>query len=371
MKLNWKHYFIPLLILLLILLSNFISEFGLLAQWSQVDTVKVNVGAGIPSSSAQVDEEAVHAELSPVMESDSLVHDTLNKTGKPKPIQSRLDSASLWIKKGQYKTAGLLLASELNSARASARAYYLMGLVESQQNHDDKALVMYQKAIAKQSTYTNAYYNAGVIQMKSEHMDEAKSMFQRVITLDKSKAFAKAHYNLALIYQKQNDSLNATKRYQSAIDLMPGYVDARYNLSVMRLKNKNYVQAKAGFEKVVRLDAKKEKAWFNLGLCSQKIGDTSAAIHAYQGALRADSKHVKSMINLAELFNLQKKPQMSLPLLQNADKLKPNYWSIAFQIGLAYEAMGQRALAQQFLEKAVRLEPNKSEARSALNRVRG
>ncbi|MDH3355884.1 MAG: tetratricopeptide repeat protein [Desulfobacteraceae bacterium] len=130
-------------------------------------------------------------------------------------------------------------------------------------------------------------------------------------------------------------------------------------------QNGNIDGAIAEFKTAISLDPSDVNIRNSLGVCYGILGDSKKALKEFQEVLRLDPNEIMAMYNIGLLNMLNNKLPDALKYFLDADRKKEeDIFEVAFQIGRVYLDMGKSELAKEFLEKAVKLNP---ESRSALN----
>jgi tetratricopeptide (TPR) repeat protein len=114
-----------------------------------------------------------------------------------------------------------------------AEAYYKRGNALKNLGRLDAAITSYSQAIERRPDYAYAYCNRGVVQQSLGLTDAALSSYDQAIAADATDAMA--HYNRALLMQDCSRWDAALAGYNQAISIDPGYADAQYNRSLALL----------------------------------------------------------------------------------------------------------------------------------------
>jgi tetratricopeptide (TPR) repeat protein len=114
-----------------------------------------------------------------------------------------------------------------------AEAYYKRGNALKNLGRLDAVIASYDQAIERRPDYAYAYCNRGVVQQSLGLTAAALSSYDQAITLDATDAMA--HYNRALLMQDCSQWKAALASYNQAILVDPGFADAQYNRSLALL----------------------------------------------------------------------------------------------------------------------------------------
>jgi len=134
-----------------------------------------------------------------------------------------------------------------------------------------------------------------------------------------------------------------------------------------------YAGAIEAFEHCLKLDPENVVAEYNVGLSYEGLNQTDEAIQAYQNAIAWESQHeVKSadpFVGLARLYLHQNQPEKAVPYLLQAVTAFPELSLPHEELGKAYSVLHRLPEAQEQLEKAVQLSPQKASLPCLLGQV--
>jgi hypothetical protein len=127
-----------------------------------------------------------------------------------------------------------------------AEAYYKRGNAQKNLGRLDAALASYSLAIERRPDYAHAYCNRGVVEHALGLMAAALSSYDQAISHDAADAMA--HYNRALLMQDCSRWNEALADYNAAISLDPQFANAQYNRSLALLFTGDWQNGWRGFE---------------------------------------------------------------------------------------------------------------------------
>jgi tetratricopeptide (TPR) repeat protein len=157
------------------------------------------------------------------------------------------------------------------------------------------------------------------------------------------------------------------------LDRHPDDEDGAYMLGRIYYQE-SYLDLAAGqFERVLKLNPSSYKALDNLGLCYQALGDNEKATRYFLAAIKqVETDHVPyewPYANLADLLLKNDDPQRAYDAAAKAANLNPMS-ARSFCIGAkALERLGKTELSLNWLQRAVSIDPQMSEAWYVLARV--
>jgi tetratricopeptide (TPR) repeat protein len=195
--------------------------------------------------------------------------------------------------KGYYDQVEDVLNKALERGGAkNKKLHFLMGLIHEKNNHPEKALDSYQKAVALDPAYKSAVMNLGVHLLKAKKYQEAASLYER-LTGELNLKTPAAFCNLGSAYRglsaefttsdrKRRDELllKAEQQYNKAKNINKNYANAYYNLGLLYLDADPFPMGKDDMDLIKRLQ--RAKNFFNeyrsMPGADQKLADEQVAV---------------------------------------------------------------------------------------------
>lgn len=196
------------------------------------------------------------------------------------------------------------------SKAAIPQLYLSQGNTHLKADEHDKALEMYDKALAARPTYAAAYYQKGLVYRQQENLDEALGYFDRAIQIGTSSneqtivnSATSAARNFLLL--KGVNSTEA-RQFRTAVELLKQALqyddtsaDVHYRLSEAYNKQALWADAIASANKALELEqggrTDRAKIYFELGFAQKGNGNYEAACSSFQqaafGSFRAAAEH--------------------------------------------------------------------------------
>jgi tetratricopeptide (TPR) repeat protein len=220
--------------------------------------------------------------------------------------------------------------------------YDLLGTALFQNKRDLRgAEDAFHKAIEIDKNNSDALLKLGEVQAAQGSVNQALTLYQQSI---KDHPRDIAFYILAgEMYESQSDWSNAKAMYQKALEIQPDNPLASNNLAYVMLQQGGNVDVALAMAQTARRGMPdSSNAADTLGWAYFHKGVYQSAIDMFQESLRLNEKRGA------------------------ADDPTVHY-----HLGLAYEKVNQPAQARQQLERALKINPNNSDARKALAELRG
>jgi len=234
-----------------------------------------------------------------------------------------------------------------------ARAYDLAGRTAD-------AEITYKRAIALRPDYWDGYNSLGLFYDDHGRYDEAIAQLQKAITLTPDNA--QAYSNLAAVYLDSGDPKKqpqAEAALKKSIELSPSY-PAYANLGYLYLSEKRYAEAAAACEKATELNDKDYLVFANLAAAYDDLNQPDKAAAARKQALlllehvvERSPRESGAQARLANLYAQLKMRDKALGRVQTALALAPDDADVLENVGEAYELLGDRSHALQYIEKSI------------------
>jgi len=296
-----------------------------------------------------------------------LAYDSIDKPKTDK--EYFLKGFYLWRIKKQAEDAIFLFNKSIRLNSKYSEAFYYLGRVyEYKQNPDyNRAIEYLEKAIELEPNYSNAYYDLGAV------YEVGYKEYAKAIEIKPNYAFAYNSMGIAYVdgYKEYDKAIDCYKR---AIEIKPNYADAYYNLgydlSDKNNPNPNYDKAIEYLEKAIEFNPNYEKAYYILGNAYQ-YGKTD-----YDNAIKCYMKFITTYNNNAKIFKkvyleeeMPNLPEVyykmgnayqygkqdnnkAIEYYNEAIKLKPDYATAHYRIGLTYGINGNKIKAEEHIHRA-------------------
>jgi eukaryotic-like serine/threonine-protein kinase len=238
----------------------------------------------------------------------------------------------------------------------------VIGLAES---YDDSgrtadAEAAYKRAIALRPDSWEGYNHLGSFLDDHQRYEEAIVQYRRAIDLTPDNA--SLYSNLGSVYIDIGDPKRyseAEKTLQKSIALEPSY-PAYTNLGYLFIQEKKYAEAGQAVEKALQINDKDYLTWGNLAIAYAGLGQNEKASQAHDreiGILEKSAQLtprdaiVQSTLGL--LYAQKKMREKAISRIQSALALSPDDPQVLEAAGQAYEDLGDRAQALQFIERSL------------------
>jgi len=253
---------------------------------------------------------------------------------------------NVYLTQKQPDQAVAAARAQIAKSPGSSGFYDLLGSALSQKKDLSGAEAALRKAIELDKNNSDALLKLGQVQAAEGSVSQALATYQQSI---KDHPRDIGFYILAgEMYESQQDWTNAKAMYQKALEIQPDNPLASNNLAYLILQqisrngDGNVDVALAMAQTARRGMPNSSNVADTLGLAYYQKGVYKSAIDLFQESLRLN----------------EKRGELDDP-------------TVHLHLGLAYQKVNQPAQARQQLERALRINPNNSEARKALSELRG
>ncbi len=217
----------------------------------------------------------------------------------------------------------------------------------------------YKKAIALRPDSWDGYNQLAGFLYDHRRYDEAVAQYRHAIELTPDNAAL--YLNLGAVYSDMGDKHypEAEQMLRKSLALEPSY-GAYANLGHLYIQQQKFAEAAAATEKAVQLNDKDYTTWFNLAFAYECLKDKEKAGKAQdremalleQAALDTPrDATVQSSLGL--LYAKKKLREKAVSRIQSSLALSPDDPNVLATVGEAYENLGDRAQALQYIEKSL------------------
>jgi tetratricopeptide (TPR) repeat protein len=271
---------------------------------------------------------------------------------KPHDVETQVDAAGVWFRKGDAAKARLLLKSALDKEPSHARAHGLLGRVYVFEGDPDQAIQELKTSIdlERDADFETRYF-LGIAYLTARKLPEASALFQQLqSTMGESAAL---HMLFGRAYLVAKVPQQAIPEFRQAIKLDPKYPRAHGFLGYAYLEHyqeEGYPQAREEFEKELKVHPDEYQVQELLGIANVNLRDFPAAEAALLHAARLHPQEASVYLYLGETYAATNRTKQAVDVLEKyvgmvgnppEDKLR--------EVSRAYYLLGQnlRRLGQE------------------------
>jgi tetratricopeptide (TPR) repeat protein len=293
--------------------------------------------------------------------------------GSPAPY---VQMGNLYRLQKQYVEAIKFYQQALDKDAASTDALQGIMNVYLLQKQPDQAIAAARAQIAR-SPNTGGFYDLLGTALFDNRKDfsGADAAFHKAIELDNNNS--DALLKLGQVQAAQGSVSHALATYQQSIKDHPREIAFYILAGEMYESQGNWNDAKTMYQKALEIQPDHPLASNNLAyLMLQRGGNVDVALAMAQTARRGMPDSPNAADTLGWAYFQKGVYQSAIDMFQEALRLSEKRGAadepeIHYHLGLAYEKVNQPAQAKQQLERALKINPNYSDARKALSELRG
>jgi predicted CXXCH cytochrome family protein len=317
--------------------------------------------------------------------------------------QRELYLAVAQVRQGANLTRGI---SDLEAAiekhhPAEAEFYFELAEAYRKSGLPEKAVAMYEQAIARKPNFVPAVQGLGGTLARSGRLPQAKQTLLKALALLPEDAsllndlgvvyvglgqtreavdvlqkasrldpdYPDAYNNLGGALSRLGDRAGAEAAYRNAIQGQPDFAEAHKNLANLLDGADNFAEAQYHFQKAVQINPKYAAAYYDYGLALAQREQFLKAKVQFDAASKADPTLAEAHNALGEMLSLQGNADGAIQSYQRAVAVKPGLAVAQSNLGIALLLQGRNADAKVHLERAIALNPNLSEAHLYLGKA--
>ena len=213
----------------------------------------------------------------------------------------------------------------------------------------------------------DALNNLGTILLNKGEIPEALALFDHAIAIEPG--FYDAHYNRGLALMKLGQIIDAAQAFRETLRLNPFSEKAHSNLGAALMRRLEVDKAIHHFQRALELNPSFIEAYNNMGIAYYKKGLPDKAIEWTNKALDIDPFYIEAYDNLKRIRFLSGEHEKEISRLRQNLIRQPDNPALYFRLGKLSERCGMQALARDYYEKALALQPNAVESLNNLGNL--
>jgi eukaryotic-like serine/threonine-protein kinase len=292
------------------------------------------------------------------------IDEALANCEKAQQLDDRLPTVYVTLGKIYRSTGKYDLALQENQRALQLdprNADAVMGLAQAYDSagRTSDAEAAYRKAIALRPDFWEGYNHLGNFLDAHQRYDEAVVQFRRAIELTPDNAAL--YVNLGGVYMDMGSKHyeDAEQMLRKSLALDPTYA-AYATLGYLYDQEQKYTEAATATEKALQLNDKDYLVWGNLAIAYEGLKDKDKEAKAWdreiallEQAVRDSPRDAIAQSNLGLLYAKKKFREKAIPRIQSALALAPDDPGVLEGVGQAYEDLGDRSQALEYIEKSL------------------
>ncbi|KPJ59183.1 MAG: hypothetical protein AMJ46_12160 [Latescibacteria bacterium DG_63] len=190
----------------------------------------------------------------------------------------------------------------------------------------------------------NYYGNLALLYSAQEREQEVLLYLLKAV--DAEPDSVKARAALAFEYSSRGLATEAMRQFEAARALRPGYADIRYNLGLLYLEMDRSEAAIEEFKAALETNSDYLFARNSLAFTLFKSGKLDEALDEYETVISSGLCSSDIYVNMGTACREKKLLEKSIDCFKQAVCLNPEYAPAYYQLGLAYQAKGQKEKAR-------------------------
>jgi tetratricopeptide (TPR) repeat protein len=255
--------------------------------------------------------------------------------------------ASRALAAGDADRAFLLGRDYLKRHPGDVRAQVLLVRVHLERDEWDSAYRMADRAARAHPANVDVLYYLGLVTRRL-----AADEFQRIVKMAPDSA--RVHQLQAEILEAQERSADAEKEYAAALEAKPDLVDALLGLGKLKRIRLACEEAVSLYDKAESIRPTFDAA-YGLGVCHSYLQNDELAVKKFEQAVQRSPSEAVAWSGLGTSLVRLRRTAEGIAKLQRAIALAPEMYEAHYMLGMAYQASGDTARAQDAFKKAEQL----------------
>ncbi|NNF58489.1 MAG: protein kinase [Rhodothermaceae bacterium] len=272
--------------------------------------------------------------------------------------QGYITRAHLYTATGRYAEAVEQAREALALNAASDEAYRALARAYDEGGDIGAAEGAYQEAIGRKPGYWLGYHRLGLFLLTQGRYEDALQPLRQVTRLIPENDIGFLNLGATHYYLGQTDDARAM--FERALAIRPSY-DALANLGTLYYDEERYADAVEAYRRALALDDSDHLTWSNLADTYEQLpGEQQRAEAAYREAIqRAEAGRAVNpndadlLVMLSTYYVAVSDVTKAQEAVERAVQLAPENVNVAYYAVFAYEALGRRADALRWAERAL------------------
>jgi tetratricopeptide (TPR) repeat protein len=214
----------------------------------------------------------------------------------------------------------------------------------------------YKRALKPNPDHVESYNNFGNALKERGKLEEAQRQFNRALA--RRPNYADAHYNLGNVLLDLDRANEAIRHYQQAIALEPAMAKAHYNLGQALRAQGKLAEAAASYGQAVAFEPGWAQAHRTLATVWRKLDRPAEAEVSFRRAHAADPNAAEGLSDWVETLEALGRKDDAIEVRRHLYKVAPGEAKHWFELGLALQQAHRPAEAREAYLGAQQIEPD-------------
>ena len=277
-----------------------------------------------------------------------------------------LRRSELFYERQAYDQAIEDLANVMKLDSTNLRAHHLLADVYLDHYQSARALATLQRATALYPDSIGTKLKLSEFQLILKQYDAALQTLADVMRIHPGNP--EALFMLGMVYRDQGKTEQAIGAFQSAVERNPDMSEAWVILGDLMDRTNNPLAIQY-FDNAIRVDPNNVAAWHAKAYYLQNNEQVNEALEIYRKIHEMDPQYPEAYLNAAILLMYMDSLDQAMGELDILAQVDPSNPATHFYRGKVYQFKGQKDLARQSFEQALRLDDKYDQARDALGEL--
>jgi protein O-GlcNAc transferase len=279
-------------------------------------------------------------------------------------IAQTLGTALALHQAGRLNEAEGLYRQILAADPNHADGLHLLGVIAHQAGHNEIAVDLIGRAIARNARAADFHCNIGNALGALDRLDEAQAHFRQSLRINPS--HAESHNNLGNALMQQGRLEDAHGHFRQALAVRPHYAEAHYNLGNALIGLGRASEAGAAYQRAVTLRPGFANAHYNLGNALRDQGKLPEAAACYRQAVALKPDWSEAHNNLGTVLHELDRLTEAEACYRQAIAIDPQNAQVLDNLAAALRSAGRIDEAISSLRRALAINPDAAVAHTNL-----
>jgi tetratricopeptide (TPR) repeat protein len=271
--------------------------------------------------------------------------------------EAHVAMARLYLGTDQIRSALEAIEAAVLYEPANADALLVLARIHDTAGDPDQAERTFREAITMRPSYWSGYSDLGAFYYRRGRYEDAVAQFRRVVLLTPDNG--RGYNILGASYFHLQQFEDAAAAFERAVDIHPTY-GAYSNLGTLYFYMNDMERAAAAYLRALELEDGHYDLWLRLGAAYEQAGRGAEHRDAVQRAARLVERRLqihpgdhRARVDLAGILIVLEDRARAAQILASMDDRSIGEVEVMFLIGAAHEGLGGRAVALDWLCRAV------------------
>lgn len=285
----------------------------------------------------------------------------------PSYIRSYNNLGTIYEQSNDYEKAEEVYRQGLSIDGNNATLHYNLGITYQDRGNMDQARSQYEESLKFRPGWTPSLSNLGEVLQNQGHLDEAQQKFSQL--LDKDPDNIRAISNMGTIHAQKGDNEKARQFFKKALTKDPSYKAATFNLKQLYMSENSLQEALEELNKLANYHPEDMNIRLQIASILTKQGRYKEAEKVYNHILERQNDSLEAYRCLAELYALEKRPDLVRSCVIEIFKIDPSDKSILLTLSEAYLRVNRGEDALKYIDEYLEGNPEDKKALAVKARI--